>query len=197
MSQIVDRDCSSWSAVGTDLAFPFPFLPLTWPVSCPSLFLGPRSAPDGPLAYLGSSLCCCFHLLSTASFLSTRLTQSHLQSLSATLELVSWETVRRRLSLALTGPEHFPALSLGTLDIVSAKEAAPSSPFYPPGAQEAGHRGFLEFFPRSIFPCALWTHFLHCFAPLPKDTGALERHAFGRHFSCLYLHGSTWLLLAL
>lgn len=31
------------------------------------------------------------------------------------------------ISLALTGPEHFPALGLGGLDILWAKEASPPS----------------------------------------------------------------------
>lgn len=45
MSQIVDRDCCSWRAVGTDLALPFSLRLPRLTVSCPSLFPVAQGCP--------------------------------------------------------------------------------------------------------------------------------------------------------
>lgn len=128
ISQILYRDCSSCRAVRIGFALPFSsllrpltsFLPL-----CPRWL---RSVPDGPLAHLGAS-----PLLLTpvqCTFFINRIDSE--PSSGPTCHPSAGflrNCMRRRLSLALTGPEHFPASGLGALDILSAKEAAPSTPF--------------------------------------------------------------------
>lgn len=198
MSQIVDRDCCSWRAVRTDLALPFslPLPRLT--VSCPSLFPVVQECPwwsSGlsrvlPLLLLPRPVRCIFFINSVDAEPSSELI---CYPSAGFLRNCEEETF-----ISLNWARALSCLELGSLGRFCQQRKLPLPPLSShPGAQEAGHRGFLEFFPRSIFPWALWTQFLHCFAPFHKDTGALERHAFGRHFSCLCLHGSTWLLLAL
>lgn len=141
---------------------------LPWPIKCTA---GPGGSELCPWRASGLSRCFLFGAASNFCQMHLFCQPDWARAIfRAYMPPFSWfpkKPCEETISLALTGPEHFPASGLGALDILCAMEATATSHPFP---ATLGLRMLVTVDSqnsiRSIFPHVLWTHFLSCFCCL-------------------------------